>query len=238
VSEELRARLKSLRPLSTEAALPPVPQPNRVPPPPPVPAGGPQPLVPRGTLGQAAPPPSPAAAVAPASHGATEVAARAQGVPEAWLPEIVGLRPSPVAGEATPTSPPPEPPPAPAARPEPETAPVELAAAPSPAEAAAPAGAETRLAFDLARAPVPRVRPPSRTCPTRRRRGLPTPPRGIDAIAADLARAAFGLLLGLCAGSFVATLARRAPEDWRGLWRGVPRAPAATRSWVPSTSSR
>ena len=37
-----------------------------------------------------------------------------------------------------------------------------------------------------------------------------------EAVALGLA----GLVLGLCAGSFVGTLALRAPEDWASLWRG------------------
>lgn len=40
-------------------------------------------------------------------------------------------------------------------------------------------------------------------------------------------------MLGLCVGSFVATLALRVPEDWRGLWRGrsaCPRCGAALAS--------
>lgn len=156
VSEELRARLKSLRPFAPEAALPPVPQPTRQrprPPPaaptprtaplpqPPQEPGAPQILVPEGTFGQAAPTPrgparpravaatpspprvpagaraataSPtqrvpvranAAAASPAprepirprpvaatSPTTTEAAALAQGVPEEWLPELVGVR--------------------------------------------------------------------------------------------------------------------------------------------------
>jgi hypothetical protein len=159
VSEELRARLRSLRPFSSEAALPPVPQPNRtLPPPPPlpptpVPAGSPQPLVPRGTLGQAAPPAAPA--VVPAGY-ATAARAR-EGVPEEWLPELVGLRQAAAAEAASPAPAPV--PPAPAARPEPGATPVGFAAVTADADPAA--GGVTRVAFDLARAPVPRVRPVS-----------------------------------------------------------------------------
>jgi leader peptidase (prepilin peptidase)/N-methyltransferase len=35
-----------------------------------------------------------------------------------------------------------------------------------------------------------------------------------------------GLVLGLCAGSFVGTLAVRAPEDWASLWRGRSACPS------------
>jgi hypothetical protein len=95
--------------------------------------------------------------VAPAGYA---TAARAQeGVPEEWLPELVGLRQAAAASAVEATSPAPAPP-APAARPvEPGAIPVDFAAV--PADAGPAAGGVTRVAFDLAPAPVPRVRPVS-----------------------------------------------------------------------------
>ena len=159
VSEELRARLKSLRPSEPEAALPPVPTRDRPPPPEipqdqqapyPAPAypepSAPRPVVPPGTLG-----PSARWTPAPRQDAEPDVvqAARIKGVPEAWLPDLVGAAPRPKAR--------PEPPPG---------AEDDQAAAPgAPVPVVAPSRATAATApppprpFDLAKAPVPQNRP-------------------------------------------------------------------------------
>jgi hypothetical protein len=177
VSDELRARLRSLRPLSPQAALPPVPQPmaplpSQEPVPVPVPApAGPQPVVPPGTFGQAP------AAVSP--EWARQ--ARQQGVPEEWLPDLVGAGPP-----AAPAEHEVEAPPAPAVQPasEPEqreaTAPPESpppepeeqqqAAAPPVARPAPPPPAEPQptVAAVLPPAPPPAAPEPRPTMPAPR----------------------------------------------------------------------
>ena len=159
VSEELRARLKSLRPTEPEAALPPVPTRDRPPPPEipqdqqapyPAPAypnpSAPRPVVPPGTLG-----PSARWTPAPRQDAEPDVvqAARIKGVPEAWLPDLVGAAPRPKAR--------PEPPP---------DAEDDQAAAPgapvpvvAPSRATAAAAPPPPRPFDLAKAPVPQNRP-------------------------------------------------------------------------------
>ncbi len=123
VSDELRARLRSLRPLSPQAALPPVPQPmaplpSQEPVPVPVPApAGPQPVVPPGTFGQAP------AAISP--EWARQ--ARQQGVPEEWLPDLVGAGPPAASAEREV-----EVPPAPVVQPPPVPEQREAAAPPEP----------------------------------------------------------------------------------------------------------
>ena len=158
VSEELRARLKSLRPLAPEAALPPVPQPTAplpqrepVPLPAPPPAG-PQPVVPPGTFGQAP------ASVPP------EVARQAleQGVPEEWLPDLVGAAPAadPAPAEVEPEPAPVIEPPSPpaqqeaAVQPEPPPSPPELHQAAAPQQPPSPAEPQPPSA-----APLPTARP-------------------------------------------------------------------------------
>ena len=199
VSDELRARLRSLRPLSPQAALPPVPQPmaplpSQEPVPVPVPApAGPQPVVPPGTFGQAP------AAISP--EWARQ--ARQQGVPEEWLPDLVGAGPPAASAEReveVPPAPVVQPPPVPeqreaAAPPEPPPRPEEQqqAVAPPVVQPALPPPAEPQPAVAAVLpppSPPPAAPEPRPTVPAPRPAARPAevPPQEPMLLAAAPAR--------------------------------------------------